>query len=148
MSDVVAEFTIAVEQVDEYEFRVKFDKEQHANLLMDEPQPLGQDSAPNAARILAAAVGNCLSASLLFAARRNGLKVPYIHTQVRVQVVRNQTRRLRIGKLEVMIDAGIDESDRLKAAKCLDKFEDYCAVTESIRGGIGINVTVKGLKPQ
>ena len=60
---VASTFSLQVEQIDGFEFRVKFDKEQFAPLLLDEPPPLGHDTAPNAARLLAAAIGNCLAAS-------------------------------------------------------------------------------------
>ncbi len=55
--NVVSAFDIRVEQVDGFSFRTQFDKSQFADLAMDEPPPLGHDSAPNAARILAAAIG-------------------------------------------------------------------------------------------
>ncbi len=38
-----------------FAFRTRFDKSQFADLLTDEPAPLGGDSAPNPARLLAAA---------------------------------------------------------------------------------------------
>ena len=50
----VARFSLTVEQVDGFEFRVRFDKDQYEDLILDEPAPLGRDRAPNAARILAA----------------------------------------------------------------------------------------------
>jgi len=50
-------FRISMDSIQDYRFRVRFDKEQYAELQMDEPPPLGGDSAPNASRILAAAVG-------------------------------------------------------------------------------------------
>jgi len=51
-------FDIRVEQIDGFAFRVSFDKTQFATLSTDEPAPLGRDTGPNPARILAAAVGN------------------------------------------------------------------------------------------
>ncbi len=148
MSDIAAEFSISVEQINDFEFRVRFDKEQYPNLLMDEPPPLGGDSAPSATRVLAAAVGNCLSASLLFCARRAGVNIPGMHTNVKVQVVRNENRRLRVGKIDVVIDAGLDASAGGPALRCLEIFEDYCTVTQSIRQGIPVSVSVKGMSPQ
>lgn len=148
MGDVVNEFSISVDQINDFEFRVKFDGPHHPHLLMDEPPPLGQDSAPNAGRILAAAIGNCLSASLLFCSRRTGVTVDKIHTDVKVQIVRNENRRLRIGKVDVIIDPGLDAAAMQAAGRCLEMFEDYCTVTQSIRNGIPVNVTVKGAQPQ
>ena len=147
MSDVAAEFSISLEQISDFEFRVKFDGLNHPHLLMDEPQPLGHDEGPNAARVLAAAIGNCLSASFLFCSRRAGLVVDKIHTDVRVQIVRNEAKRLRIGKVDVVIDPHLDEATADKAARCAGIFEDYCTVTQSIRHGIAVNVSVKGMHP-
>jgi hypothetical protein len=73
----VDEFVISVEQLADYEFKVRFDKAQFPEWRLDEPPPLGRDAWPNAARALAAAVGNCLSASFVFCARK--AKVPHGH---------------------------------------------------------------------
>ncbi len=145
MSEPVSQFSITVEQIRDYEFRVRFDKEQFPELLMDEPPPLGQDRGPNAGRVLAAAIGNCLSASLLFCARKARVPVDNLHTEVKVQVVRNENRRLRIGKVEVVIDPHTPEAERDNARRCLELFEDFCTVTASVRQGIDVAVTVKGL---
>lgn len=144
MSEIVNEFSLSVEQVRDYEFRVKFDKEQYAKMTMDEPEPLGRDSAPDAARVLAAAIGNCLSASLLFCIRKARVETGPIRTQVKVGIIRNENRRLRIGKVEVLIDPGIPESEKEKAARCLGLFEDFCTVSQSVRQGVDIAVSVKG----
>ena len=142
--EVVSEYTIQMEQQSDYEFRVRFDKEQYAELMMDEPEPLGRDSAPSAGRVLAAAVGNCLSASLLFCARKAKVELGPIHTNVRVKVGRNERKRLRIVGIDVEIDPHIQDVERAKALRCIDLFEDYCTVTASIREGVPVEVTVKG----
>lgn len=141
---VVSEFAITMEQVEEFEFRVRFDKPQYADLAMDEPAPLGRDAAPNAARMLAAAIGNCLSASLLFCARKSKVELGPVQTRVRAKIARTDKGRLRIAGVEVEIDPRIAEADREKAKRCLGLFEDYCVVTQSVRQGIPVEVSVTG----
>jgi organic hydroperoxide reductase OsmC/OhrA len=141
-SGVVSEFAIAIEQIQDFEFRVKFDKDQFAELAMDEPAPLGQDRAPNASRVLAAAVGNCLSASLLFCLKKARIEAGPIHTMVRTRIARNEQGRLRIAGVEVEIDPHIAAGDMQRAARCLEVFEDYCVVTQSVRQGIDVRITV------
>jgi uncharacterized OsmC-like protein len=145
MSDPASEFTISMDQVRDYEFRVRFDKEGLPDLIMDEPPPLGHDAGPNPSRILAAAIANCLSASLLFCARRARVEVGPIHAEVKMQIVRNENKRLRVGKVEVVIDPHLPDAEKEKAARCLEIFEDFCVVTQSVRQGFEIAVSVKGV---
>jgi uncharacterized OsmC-like protein len=145
MSEPVSEFTVFVDQVRDYEFRVRFDKDGMSDLIMDEPPPLGRDAGPNPARILAASIASCLSASLLFCARRARVELGPIHTEVKMQMVRNQDKRLRVGKVEVVIDPHLREAEKEKARRCLEIFEDFCLVTQSVRQGIDVAVEVKDL---
>jgi len=136
-------FSIEFERIQDYEFRIKFDKEQYQELITDEPQPIGKDMAPNASRLLAAAVGNCLSASLLFCAEKARANVKSLRAHVTLEHGRNERGRLRIGKINVEIVPEVDEIDRSKLQRCLDKFEDFCVVTQSVRQGIDVSVSVK-----
>lgn len=90
--EVAHRFTIAVEQVDGFEFRVRLDRAQYADIRVDEPAPLGRDAAPNAVRLLAAAIGSCLAASLVFCAKRRGAVLVNVRAGVDVTVhVRGST---------------------------------------------------------
>jgi uncharacterized OsmC-like protein len=142
-STVASRFTLHVEQIDGFEFRVKFDKEQFAPLLLDEPPPLGEDTAPNAARVLAAAIGNCLSASLVFCLKKAKVAAAGITADVDVEIVRNEQRRLRIGKVNVTLHTDVAPDDPALTS-CLGTFEDFCIVTQSVRQGIEVNVQVQG----
>ena len=62
--NIVNEFRIHIEQRDGFEFVARFDNDQFPPLAMDEPPPLGQDHGPNAARVLAAAIGVVVQAYL------------------------------------------------------------------------------------
>lgn len=144
-TEQVNEFVLTMEQVEDFEFRVRFDKPQYSELAMDEPEPLGKDAAPNAARFLAAAIGNCLSASLLFCARKAKVTLGPVRTRVKARIGRTEKGRLRIAGVEVEIDPQIaEEGEKEKAMRCLGLFEDYCVVTQSVRQGIPVEVSVKG----
>ena len=125
---------------------MRFYKEQYADLRMAEPPPLGQDAAPNPAQILASAIGDCLSASLVFCLKRRGVVVSGLRSEVRVQLVRNDQKRLRIGKVDVAIHPKDPIPDDVLDA-CLQTFEDFCVVTQSVREGIDIKVDVSRPKP-
>jgi len=137
-----ARFTIYVEQLQGYEFKVKFDWDQAQEVLLDEAAPLGQQQGPNASRLLAAAVANCLSASLLFCLKKNAPKANSVTADVTCILARNENQRLRIGGMEVAIaiDPKLFDDTRLK--RCLDMFEDFCIVTASIRRGVPVKVSV------
>jgi uncharacterized OsmC-like protein len=142
MADVASRFSVHLEQVDGFQFLVKFDKEQFEPLRLDEPPPLGHDTAPNAARILAAAIGNCLSASLVFCMSKAKLAVAGVSADVDVEIIRNETRRLRIGKVDVTLHTKLPP-DHPALAGCLATFEDFCIVTQSVRRGIEVAVRVQ-----
>ncbi len=140
-SQIASRFSIRVEQVDGFSFVVRFDKEQFAPLQMDEPAPLGRDAAPNAARVLAAAIGNCLSASLVFCLQKANVTAAGVTADVTVAIVRNEARRLRIGKVDVTLHTQLP-SDHPALRECLATFEDFCIVTQSVRAGVDVQVEV------
>jgi uncharacterized OsmC-like protein len=145
MSEVVSQFSVTVSQVQDYQFLVTFDKESMGQLTTDESLPLGKESGPTPSRMLAAAVANCLSASLLFAFKKAGVEVGQIETQITTQVVRNEQRRLRIGKMEVLIDPKLSPESLEKAKAPRVIFESFCTVTQSVAQGIPVEVKVKGI---
>ena len=137
------DFSLSLEQDKDYEFRVKFDWAGVPDLLLDEPEPLGNKRGPNAARLVAAAVANCLSASLVFCLQGKFKQNPGpITAQVTGHMERNERGRYRIEGFDVAIQM----SDAVGAVQHLDRcagqFEDFCIVTESIRKGIPVKVKV------
>lgn len=135
-------FDLRIEHVDDYEFRVVFDKSTLPSLLTDEPPPLGEHRGPNPARLLAAAIGSCLSASLTFCLNRANLQLAGLTSEVHTELTRNERRRLRIGKVRVLLHPSLPDAGP-KVTECLDNFEDFCVVTESVRQGIPVEVRVQ-----
>jgi uncharacterized OsmC-like protein len=135
-------FTIELEQLEGYQINVAFDWKRAADLLMDEPPPLGETSGPNASRLLAAAVGNCLSASLLYCIGKEEPPDRSLRTEVTCVMVRNEKKRLRIGRMDVrlILAPALLESKRFERCKTL--FEDFCVVSASVRQGIPMRISV------
>jgi organic hydroperoxide reductase OsmC/OhrA len=142
MSEAVGKFTIQLEQEEDYAFRVKFDLKKADDILMDEPPPLGERNGPNASRLLAAAAANCLSASLMFCLAKEDVPARAVKTEATCTMVRNDKKRLRVGRLDVRITAGNELINVKKRDRCMELFEDFCVVTASIRQGIPVGVEV------
>lgn len=136
-------FTLTLEQAQGYEFRVKFDWPGVPDLLLDEPEPLGAKRGPNAARLVAAAVANCLSASLYFCLHGKFKQEPGpINATVTGRLERNDRGRYRIGGIDVAISLSDDAAALKYLDRCSEQFEDFCVVTESIRNGTPVTVKI------
>lgn len=135
-------FTIHLEQRDGYQINVRFDWTQAADLLMDEPPPLGGAIGPNASRMLAAAAANCLSASLLYCLSKEDPPAHSLKTEASCVLVRTEKGRMRIGHMEVKLILGDELSGSKRFDRCMDLFEDFCVVSASIRQGIPIQVQI------
>ena len=116
-------------------------------LVVDEPPPLGSGSGPNPARLLAAAVGSCLGASLLFCMRKARVDVRGLATRVTGTLERNERGRLRIGALHVRLEPAVPPDQHDRVPRCLELFEDFCVVTASVRRGVPIHVEVVPVDP-
>ncbi len=139
----MSSFTITLEQEQGFDFRVKFDWPGNPDLLLDEPEPLGKRHGPNAARLIAAAVANCLSASLVFCLRTKFKQNPGpLRATVAGRIARNERGRVRIGGFDVRIELAEDSAAIGHLDRCMAQFEDFCVVTESIRNGIPVSVKV------
>lgn len=142
MSETGQTFGITLEQVENFEFRVRFDDTAIPDLIVDEGAPLGGDAGPNPSRLLAVAVANCLAASLLFALRKYKNTPGKMGAKARLTLERNEHGRLRIAHIGVDLQLAekaevLDYLDRVLA-----QFEDFCIVTQSVRQGIKVDVSV------
>lgn len=141
-------FTIHLEQQQDYQFNVRFDWPEVPDLLLDEPEPLGGRAGPNASRLVAAAVANCLTASLLFCLRKFKQTPGQLRTEVTATLARNERGRLRIGHIETRIHLADSAESLAHFDRCLEQFEDFCVVTDSVRHGIPVRVQVLDDKGQ
>ena len=134
--------------LDGYRFRVEFDRGSLSDLTMDEPKPIGDGAGPDSIRLLSAAVGHCLSSSLLYALRMALVKIQNLETTVNLTTERNETGRQDVKSIVVQMNLHVDEADRkyLSDARelkyALEVFENFCTVTQSVRKGINVEVNL------
>lgn len=136
-------FRVTLTLRDDYRMTADFGLPGVPPLQFDEPVPLGAAAGPNAARALAAAVGNCLAASLLFCLRKSRVEVLELHATVTGTMARNERGRLRIAELQVRLEPVAPVEQHARMQRCLDVFEDYCLVSQSVRQGIAVATTVE-----
>ena len=141
------EFNLTLTLGEGFQFDTEFDGEKMANLMFDEPSPLGEDEGPNAARVLGAAVGNCLSASLLFCLKKARVDVEGMQTEVKGRIVRNEKGRFRIAGISARLVTAIPPDQQDRVDRCLKVFEDFCIVSASVRKGVDIDVEVDVVNP-
>lgn len=134
--------TVQLAQRQHYQFDNRFGAAV-PDLLSDLPAPLGTGAGPSPEQLLASAVGNCLSASLLFALRKyNPQAAGRIGAEVSIETGRNAERRLRVTGLQVRITIGDDVAAYRQLDRALASFEDFCTVTASVRAAIAVTVQV------
>lgn len=133
---------LSLEQVSDYEFRVRFDGTTIPELTTDEAPPLGGGAGPNPTRLLLAGVANCLAASLLFALRKFKNAPGALRIKARAQAARNAAGRWRVADIEVDVQLADAANALQNLERALAQFEDFCIVTESVRAGVPVTVQV------
>jgi organic hydroperoxide reductase OsmC/OhrA len=136
-------FELSLKQTGDYEFRVRFDGTAIPDLVTDETAPLGGDAGPNPSRLLATAVANCLSASLLFALRKYKNAPDSLTAKARCTLTRNEHGRWRVTHIAVDLNLSDATGVLEHLDRALAQFEDFCIVTESVRQGIAVDVSVR-----
>lgn len=138
MSDAATRLQLT--QVQDYRFDIDFGA--GPPLRADEPPPLGQGEGPDPLMLLGAAVGNCLSASLLFALRKFKQSPEPLRTEVSVSTGRNAENRLRVQGISVRLQLGVPAAHLQQLDRVLNSFEAYCTVTQSVATAIPVAVEV------
>jgi uncharacterized OsmC-like protein len=132
---------VELSQRHDYRFDIAFGDEMPL-LTSDEPAPLGTGLGPSPVQMLCAAVGNCLSDSLLFAFRKFKQLPEPIQCAVTAEVGRNSDNRLRVLHMNAQIRLGVLAASLEQLDRVLAQFEEFCTVTQSVREGIPISVEV------
>lgn len=131
-----------ITQQDNFRFLVDFGAGIPA-LQTDEPAPLGAGEGPSPGQRLMAAVINCLSASLFFALKKFKQDAGGITTTATARMGRDADKHLRIDEIAVTVRLGKNGGEIEPLDRILIQFEAFCTVTESVRRGIPVAITVE-----
>ncbi|MBU3740108.1 MAG: OsmC family protein [Rhodoferax sp.] len=133
--------TVELRQQQDYRFDIHFDTTMPV-LTSDEPAPLGSGLGPSPVQLLCAAVGNCLSDSLLFALRKFRQQPEPLRCTVQAAVGRNTEGRIRVLRMVAQLHLGVAAERLEHLQRVLDQFEAYCTVTQSVGQGIPVTTEV------
>lgn len=132
-------FNVSLKLLENYLFQIDFGDA--GTFMTDEPEPLGGGEGPAPSSLLGAAVANCLAASLLFAIRKH--KEDPGEVSARCEgVIERDAGHWRITRMNVNIRLGKSAANLASLGKALARFEDFCVVTQSVRKGIPVDITV------
>ena len=132
---------VTLTQQQDYRFDIRFDDNMPV-LTSDEPAPLGRGLGPSPVQLLCAAVGNCLSDSLLFALRKFKQAPEPLRCEVQAEVGRNADGRMRVLNMVATLHLGVPAAQLEQLERVLGQFESFCTVTQSVGQGIPIQVRV------
>ena len=132
---------VSLKQKEDYRFSVNFGGSVPP-LLTDEPVPLGTGTGPSPIQLLCAALGNCLSDSLLFAFRKFKQTPEPIHCEVQAVIGRNEHGHVRVLRMEAKLKLGVAANQVEHSDRVLSQFEEFCTVTQSVGLGIPIHTQV------
>lgn len=132
---------VSLHQERDFRFAIQF-AEGAPPFYGDEPPPLGAGTGPSPSQLLAAAVGNCLSDSLLFALRKFKQSPEPIDTEATAVIDRNADNRLRVQEIRVRLRLGVPGATLQHLDRALAQFEEFCTVSQSVRQGIPVNIEV------
>ncbi|GEP12617.1 OsmC family protein [Methylobacterium gnaphalii] len=134
--------TITITQVKGFKFLVDFG-EAFPNLVTDEPEPIGRGAGPSPEQLVIAGVSNCLCASLAFALGKFKQEGGGVSARAAARIERNDEQRLRIGGIDVEITLGAAAEGMPRIDQVLAQFERFCTVSESVKAGIPVTVSVR-----
>jgi uncharacterized OsmC-like protein len=140
--EVDGRFRVSLTLTDGYAFAMNSGMAGVPGIVIDEPPPLSKGLGPNPTRVLAGSIAACLGSSLLYCLKKARVEVRGIRVEVEGTTVRNERGRLRAGPIAIRIVPDIPQGDHPRAKRCMELFEDFCVVTDSVRQGIAIDVQV------
>ncbi|WP_020188248.1 OsmC family protein [Methylopila sp. 73B] len=134
--------TIRIKHVEDFKFLIDFGPS-FEDLLVDEAPPIGSGDGPFPEQLLIAGVANCLVASMTFALAKFRQDGRGVDAQASCVIGRNAEGRLRVQGIDVAISLRAEAAEMDRIDRVLEQFERFCTVSESVKLGVPVTVSVR-----
>jgi uncharacterized OsmC-like protein len=112
------------------------------DLLLPAPTPVGVGYGPEAVTLLNMSTTYCMTASLNYYLAKARVVPTTLRAKGHVGMRLTEEQFRRVKSIEIDIRIEVDEKERKRLMRALDRFNDFCIITESIKGSFPINVRV------
>ncbi|MHC1566624.1 MAG: OsmC family protein [Candidatus Syntropharchaeales archaeon] len=107
-------------------------------LKIDEPPSFhGKGKGPSPLEVFLSSIGACTAATFAYISRKMGMEMEKINADVR-GIASKEKGVWRIKKIEIrmnVLGSGVED--------CFDEFQKYCAITESVKNGIPVELKLE-----
>lgn len=136
---------VVVEWVENLTFKLDFQNPSLPKLFIDETHDVESPEAigPDPSKLLASAVMGCLNASFGFCLKKARIPLKGMKAIGELTSKRSEEGFWRVSKIDVELFPEIEiEKGAGRLEKCFEIFHNYCTITQSVRQGIPVNVTI------
>ena len=123
------------------QFDARF-RTKEGDLLLPTPFPVGVGYGPEAVTMLNMSTTYCMTASLNYYLAKARVEPTTLRARGHVDMRLTDEKFRRIKALEIDIRIEVTEKERKRLERALERFTDFCIISESIRGSFPINVRV------
>ncbi len=144
-SEKVFQTRISVEWLEDLTFKLNFENPVLSEIFIDETHDVESAEAvgPDPSKLLLAAVMGCLNTSFAYCLKKARIPLKSMKAIGELTSKRNEEGFWRVTKLDIEVIPEIEiEKGIPRMEKCMEIFHDYCTITQSVRQGIPVNVTI------
>ncbi|MGV9173528.1 MAG: OsmC family protein [Promethearchaeia archaeon] len=118
-----------------------------SNIHMDEPESFhGTNKGPSPVEYFLLGIGGCMASTFVFCCQKNEIEIHDISITIDGQLTHREDREnlLQFQKIEgyIMFIPKHGEQNKQAIKQCINDFQKYCVVSNSLRQGIPLSVNV------
>jgi uncharacterized OsmC-like protein len=136
---------VSLEWLEDLTFKLSFENPSLPDLFIDESHDANLPEAigPDPSKLLVSAVIGCINASFAFCLKKSRIPLKGMKAQGELISKRNEQGFWRVSQINIELNPEIEiEKGVPRLEKCIENFHKYCTITESVRQGIPVNVTI------